>query len=450
MTSPDDFGDDLSRRLAGLADDATSYTHSHLQPLPSESVRRLGTERRHRRFGGVAVATLACAIMAGGVAIGATRMQDSDGPPVVGTPAPSSSISSSASTDQPSTTPSSRVPSASSTGASGAASGGAWPTADADLLPLRTELAFQDFGDYRVVKTAQGQGTLPVQPCLQELGTLGAAGVARRDYRFSTSDQIKAWAWVLRFDTTEQAAQATTVLQSWGEACRKGDTHPVEVGQGTAVFYEHSSPRDGGTFNDYGITQVGGVVAVILSEYHGPDANWAMTAEDATGLPLHPWIRSLPLVNARIAGKTIEPSYQAKACTAAAVAADAAQVKGSAGAKAASYRLTVRNDMRVPCTLTGFPTVQIADDQGDPIGAGSEPDGEPGVTVTLEPGQSAVASIQIEPTSAHGDTCQPVMSSAFRMVLPGETEPTYTYTEGLIGCATTSIVLLRVTAFEAE
>lgn len=473
MTHPDespDYDAELSRRLAGLADDATAYTTSHLQPLPAESVRRLGTQRRHRRVGGVVVATLACVVMAGGVAIGATRLQaeqpltpaatPSTAAPSPSSPTPSATRSATQSGSPPASSPPSpsqpsRPPaSPPSTGA------GDLPALDPSLLPVPQELAWLDLGSYRSVSTSQGQGELPADACVQPFDDLNASAIGRRDFQgvfAGKAMDVQATSWVLRFDSVRQTDTALTTLQGWGTACSKAPVTKVAVPRGSAEFYEHTlEPGADADFAMYGLTRVGDVIAIVLLTSVGQDSLWAYDVTDTTGLPLHPLIRSLPLVNARLAGvpgQLPSPIDPVNACPGGGqngIDVSTSPVKGSAGAGQVSYRITLRNSMKVACTVQGFPGVQFNSDDVKKVGADAARAGATGPTVTLQPGKTTTAIIRLSQAGAYAEACDPTPVNSFAVVLPGMTEASYTYSPDMIACANPKIVQLTVTAFGTE
>lgn len=448
MTRPEEspeYDAELSRRLSWLADDASDYTNSHGRPLPAESVRRLGTQRRHRRVGGVAVATLACVVMAGGVAIGATREQG-DQPPATSQSAAASASPSSAAPASPSSAapsgprPSSSVssspssPSAPTPPRTSQGRGSGDPIVDPDLLPVPGELAWHDFGDYRTVGTSQGQGDLPADACVQPMGDLGANGIARRDFQGvieRKNSDVQVTSWVLRFDSARQTDAALETLRGWGTACSGAGVHPVGVSRGSAEFYDHTlKPGADADFAMYGITRAGEVIAIVLLTSVGQDSNWAYDVTDTAGLALHPLIRSLPLVNARLAGtrgKLASTSDPVKACTGGQDGIDVSTtpVKGSAGAGHVSYRIRVTNTMKVACTIQGYPGVQLADDLGEKVGTDAARTGPTGPTLRLQPGTATTAIIRLSQAGAYGDPCDATDASSFRIFLPGMKEPSF-------------------------
>lgn len=74
-----------------------------------------------------------------------------------------------------------------------------------------------------------------------------------------------------------------------------------------------------------------------------------------------------------------------------------------------------------PCLLDGSPEVIFVDDQRQPIGDPAEPDGT-GEPVTLAPGETATASLQIGRADIY-DGCEPVESTHMLVTPTGSTEP---------------------------
>lgn len=470
MTEPheDESYDDLTRRLSGLAADAAAYTSASGEPLSAASVRRLGSRRRHRRVGTVVAATLAVVMMAGGVAVGANRLSGDEQPGPVSSPKSAVPVSPSAlpsgpspsGAASPSTSPSAPS-SAGSSAASSAASGGV-PTGaggqgvlDIALLPQPADLAWFDLGDYRTESTEQGLGRLPSEACVQSLAGLAPAAVGRRDLtgvHDGTALDVQATTWVLRFDSSASTDAALATLRAAGQDCGPGSKNVVTAERGSAEFYEHST-KTGFVF--YGLSRVGDAIAVVLMTSVGQDSNWSYDVKDTSGLPLHPLIRSLPLVNARLAvtpGQVPTSSAPAEICPGGQLGlpVSVSPVNGSAGAGQVSYRITVTNTARVACVMHGHPGVQFNDDQGGPVGAEATRTGPSGPTIVLQPKKSTTAVIRLSQAGGYGSACDVRTVSSFRIFLPGMTEPSFTYNPGMQACANPDVHQLEVTAFGTE
>ena len=464
MTEPheDETFDDLTSRLSGLAADASAYTTASGEPMSAESVRRLGGRRRHRRIGGVVAAALAIVVMAGGAAVGANRLAGDTLPgpvasPESAVPASPTGTASSSSTPSPSSTPGPSSTPAPSTPADPTPTSGGVPTGssgqgvlDPALLPQPTDLAWFDQGDYRTESTSQGLGALPPEACVASLPGLDPVAVGRRDFtgvHDATTLDVQATTWVLRFDGTDAADAALATLQATGQDCGPGSEFTVPVERGSAEFYEHATPTG---FLYYGVGRVGETIAVVLMSSLGEDSIWSYDVKDTTGVALHPMIRSLPLVDARLAGtpgQVATSNPPAEICPGGqdGLLVSVSPVKGADAP--ASYRITVTNTSKVACVMHGYPGVQFGDDQGDQVGAAATRTGDSGSTIALQPGNSSIAIITMTAADSLGEDCEVSTVSTFRIFLPGASEPSFTYSPGMQACTNAKIEQLEVTAF---
>ncbi|MBG6178892.1 DUF4232 domain-containing protein [Arthrobacter sp. CAN_A1] len=140
-----------------------------------------------------------------------------------------------------------------------------------------------------------------------------------------------------------------------------------------------------------------------------------------------------------------EPTDPANgACTAADLAATVETPMGAGSAGTAARNLILSNTSDAECTMTGYPGVSYVDASGAQIGAPA--DREPGVespTVILEPGQSAIATLQQTNAQNYGDACVVTDTVGVLIYPPGATDSLMAVQESF-GCAAEDIILMTV------
>lgn len=109
----------------------------------------------------------------------------------------------------------------------------------------------------------------------------------------------------------------------------------------------------------------------------------------------------------------------AGACSAPALTIAEAGREGAAGSVFVTLRLT--NTSGTPCTVTGYPTLELLDDQGLPLATSNIKDGGPGETVTLAQGGAASFVVAFSTVGSGGDDCTPAAQLA--ITLSGTDEP---------------------------
>jgi hypothetical protein len=127
---------------------------------------------------------------------------------------------------------------------------------------------------------------------------------------------------------------------------------------------------------------------------------------------------------------------------------------GSGGAAGSTvFHITLENTGSVTCTLQGWPGVSfVGGGDGQQIGAAAALDrSSPHPTVTLRPGQLAVAPIKVVraeniPTSE----CSPVTPDGFRVYPPGSRSSLFLKDEGYTACRSSDAALLSVQALVPE
>ena len=131
-------------------------------------------------------------------------------------------------------------------------------------------------------------------------------------------------------------------------------------------------------------------------------------------------------------------------CTAADLSATVETPMGAGGAGTAARTLILSNMSDQECTMTGYPGVSYIDAAEAQVGAPA--DREPGVespTVVLEPGQSAIATLQQTNAQNYGDACQITDTTGVRVYPPGATDSLIAVQESM-GCAAEDIILMTV------
>jgi len=139
-------------------------------------------------------------------------------------------------------------------------------------------------------------------------------------------------------------------------------------------------------------------------------------------------------------------------CTTASLAGGTAA--GSGGAAGSTIiHLTLRNTGSAACTLQGWPGVSfVGDGDGAQIGAAAGQDRSSAhPTVTLQPGQTAVAPLKIANAQDYPPSeCTPTAADGFRVYPPGSTASLFVPASGYTACASASAALLQVQGLVPE
>jgi hypothetical protein len=124
-------------------------------------------------------------------------------------------------------------------------------------------------------------------------------------------------------------------------------------------------------------------------------------------------------------------------------------VGSGGGAGHRSPFLVFTNDSALPCALSGHPTVTlVGGGNGVVIGAKASPVSSSAKTVTLKPGKSAHAPLDVVVAGNYdAATCQPQVADGFRVTLPNDSEALFVATTDYVGCANASIKLMTVKPF---
>lgn len=118
---------------------------------------------------------------------------------------------------------------------------------------------------------------------------------------------------------------------------------------------------------------------------------------------------------------------------------------GAAGSVGVTLVLT--NNGSEPCDLQGWPGVSfVGDGNGTQLGAPADFDrSKPHPTVTLQPGGSAQAPLQIVQAMNYDEAqCKPKQADGFRVYPPGSTESLFVKDADFTACQSESVKLLTV------
>ncbi|AUI51114.1 DUF4232 domain-containing protein [Arthrobacter crystallopoietes] len=128
----------------------------------------------------------------------------------------------------------------------------------------------------------------------------------------------------------------------------------------------------------------------------------------------------------------------------------AIKTEPGAGAAGSVYRsLVVTNVDSEDCTVRGYPGVSYVDAAGNQVGAPADRDpAAEAVTVTLAPGESAVAKLQQTNAGNYGPECNQADVAGVRVYPPNDTA-WLTAPQETIGCANEAVVLMTVGTFVA-
>ncbi|MFJ4219914.1 DUF4232 domain-containing protein [Curtobacterium luteum] len=127
---------------------------------------------------------------------------------------------------------------------------------------------------------------------------------------------------------------------------------------------------------------------------------------------------------------------------------------GSGGAAGSTvFHITLENTGSTTCTLQGWPGVSfVGGGTGKQIGAAATLDrSAPHPTVTLKPGQVAVAPLKVGQAGNYSTAdCSPVTPDGFRVYPPGSKTSLFLEDSGHQACRATDAPLLSVQAFVPE
>jgi Protein of unknown function (DUF4232) len=133
-----------------------------------------------------------------------------------------------------------------------------------------------------------------------------------------------------------------------------------------------------------------------------------------------------PLVAAALLAAAVIASPAAdaaavKACPASGLVIWAGEEPGGGTAGSVYYRVEFTNLSGRTCTVSGHPKVNAVDLKGRRIGAAAaQAPGKKGRPVTLEPGDSAVATLQIvDALNFPTGKCRPTTAAGLRISVPG-------------------------------
>ncbi|MBF4992617.1 DUF4232 domain-containing protein [Arthrobacter gandavensis] len=131
-------------------------------------------------------------------------------------------------------------------------------------------------------------------------------------------------------------------------------------------------------------------------------------------------------------------------CTADKLSATVEDTPGG-GAAGSVYRdLVLTNTSSVSCTTFGYPGVSYLGQSGTQVGApATRSGGTDAVTVTLAPGQSAVASLRETRPENYGEDCGRVPVSGLRIFPPDDTAYV-NFARAGYGCSSEAVELLEV------
>ncbi|MDO4917634.1 MAG: DUF4232 domain-containing protein [Rothia sp. (in: high G+C Gram-positive bacteria)] len=149
----------------------------------------------------------------------------------------------------------------------------------------------------------------------------------------------------------------------------------------------------------------GTVTTVPATEEKQPSAPVASSAPVATGVP---------------SGPAVAEPAQTATCDYGQVhlSADVAPGGGAAGSR--YLNLTFTNTGDSACSLSGYPSVNYVDGEGNQIGAGARQAAEwTSSPKVIQPGESAHATLRETRASLYGATCQPTQSAGYRVSIPG-------------------------------
>ncbi|WP_143588401.1 DUF4232 domain-containing protein [Tersicoccus sp. Bi-70] len=152
-------------------------------------------------------------------------------------------------------------------------------------------------------------------------------------------------------------------------------------------------------------------------------------------------------------GSTAAPSTPSAGdlplCTASRLSGSAAALPGGGAAGSIYAGVTVKNTSDAACKLAGYPGVSfVGGGTGEQVGVPAQRDtSQAPVAITLKPGQSAQARLQITRAENYGQVCNLQPADGFRVFPPSATDALFLpYTAN--ACGNPKIVLLHVGAFQ--
>lgn len=135
-------------------------------------------------------------------------------------------------------------------------------------------------------------------------------------------------------------------------------------------------------------------------------------------------------------------------CDAADLSGSIEEIRGGATAGSVYRGLEVTNTSGDPCVLAGYPGVSYVDAAGNQIGAAATRNTtEPAVSIDLQPGQSAMATLKQTKASNYGDQCEQVEASGLR-VYPPSAYDSLIVEQHITACADPLIELMTIGAFQ--
>ncbi len=139
------------------------------------------------------------------------------------------------------------------------------------------------------------------------------------------------------------------------------------------------------------------------------------------GLLIAPLVAAVLLAAAVIASPASEAAAAAKACPASGLVIWAGEEPGGGTAGSVYYRIEFTNLSGGTCTVSGYPKVNAVDLKGRTIGAAAtQAPGKKAKPVTLKPGASAVAMLQIvEALNFPTGKCKATTAAGLRVGVPG-------------------------------
>jgi hypothetical protein len=147
----------------------------------------------------------------------------------------------------------------------------------------------------------------------------------------------------------------------------------------------------------------------------------------------------------RATPKKVRPAVSLITCPSSELSVTVDDAQGSAAAGSDYLPIDFENSSASACTLFGFPGVSFVTSAGTQIGApAARNTGFGSLRVTLEPGQSAHAWLQVANAQNYpSSTCQPTTASALRVYPPGNTAPRIV-SQSFAACRSMSTSILAV------
>lgn len=313
--------DPLDRELRALAAEAE---HHIGDPMDASRIRRLGAQRRRRRFTAIVATSVAAVALSGGVVFSSMmdRTQEQPSPaqppgttvgPTPTTPSPSATPSPTP-TATPSKTPTPRESSGPTVRppaptASSPQSQDPPRTVTQENLLLPSDIPTRS-DDQQVITTgpALGRSVAKSSVCLTDgLDELDASEVLTRNFRIAVPDetaepgnelvgQPSIYTQVLQFDSDNQASDALETYRNWIDGCRavlesrgytvlgdrNGTWYPVDTGtDGASGGFAEVTYRTPGQSEEFGwweaigLTQRDDRLMITISLSVGQDKNVA-------------------------------------------------------------------------------------------------------------------------------------------------------------------------------